>query len=50
MFQKLKDYNFALTIDESTDISNTSQLLAFVHFIRDEIEKNANNKYRSKYF
>ncbi|KAL7640530.1 UNVERIFIED_CONTAM: hypothetical protein RMT77_008805 [Armadillidium vulgare] len=31
--KKLKNSNFALTIDESTDISNTSQLLAFVRFI-----------------
>ncbi|KAL7646078.1 UNVERIFIED_CONTAM: hypothetical protein RMT77_002979 [Armadillidium vulgare] len=31
--KKLKNSNFALTVDESTDISNTSQLLAFVRFI-----------------
>uniref|UniRef100_A0A0L8GR67 Uncharacterized protein n=1 Tax=Octopus bimaculoides TaxID=37653 RepID=A0A0L8GR67_OCTBM len=31
--KKLKNSNFALTMDESSDISNKSQLLAFVHFI-----------------
>ncbi|CAJ1099377.1 Hypothetical predicted protein [Octopus vulgaris] len=31
--KKLKNSNFALTMDESTDISNKSQLLAFVRFI-----------------
>ncbi|XP_068247742.1 zinc finger BED domain-containing protein 5-like [Palaemon carinicauda] len=31
--KKLQDSTFALTVDESTDISNTSHLLAFVHFI-----------------
>ncbi|XP_068207531.1 protein FAM200A-like [Palaemon carinicauda] len=31
--KKLQDSTFALTVDESTDISNTSHLLAFVRFI-----------------
>ncbi|XP_068204824.1 zinc finger BED domain-containing protein 5-like [Palaemon carinicauda] len=31
--KKLQDSIFALTVDESTDISNTSHLLAFVRFI-----------------
>ena len=31
--KKLKDSTFALTVDESTDISNTSHLLTFVRFI-----------------
>ncbi|XP_014787266.1 zinc finger BED domain-containing protein 5 [Octopus bimaculoides] len=31
--KKLKNSNFALTMDESTDISNKSQLLAIVRFI-----------------
>lgn len=31
--KNLKDSNFTLTVDESTDISNTIQLLAFVRFI-----------------
>ncbi|XP_068219219.1 zinc finger BED domain-containing protein 5-like [Palaemon carinicauda] len=31
--KKLQDSTFALTVDESTDISNTSHLLAFVQFI-----------------
>ena len=34
--KKLEGSKFALIVDESTDISNSAQLLAFVRFINDD--------------